>query len=369
MTQRYLGSRTHPSLLPHFLVALYGLAIVYASLQPFSPWIAPAPGTPFFLFAPWPPRWTRFDALVNIIAYAPFGFFVALVPRRRPPLGRLSVAIAAGAALSFALESLQMFVPPRDANAIDLIANTAGAALGGLVAVVFARSPAAKRGVMSQRERWFVGGRIGDMGLALLTIWLAVQVNPGIPLFAIVFDPAAEFGAAGAIPGSGDTDIAAALVQGAHSAFQLLGVGLFLSLLLRERRSVGGAVLLLIGAALLAKGVAALFLLKPAVWERWLSPGVSTGVAAGALLLLAAISLPRPAQVAIATVALLLSLLTTLLAPDLLFARPPLSMFSWSYGHLLHFNGLTHIVLLVWPLLASAYLFVLAGQPKWGDPS
>jgi len=365
MPQRYNGSRSPPSLLPHFLVALYGLAIVYASLQPFAPWIAPPPGTPFFLFAPWPPRWTRFDVIANAVAYTPLGFFVALVPRRRPPFGRMSVAIAAGAALSFTLESLQMFVPPRDANAIDLISNTAGAALGGLLAILFARSTAAKRGVKSWRERWFVSGHIGDLGLALLVIWLAVQVNPAIPLFAIVFDTSAELAAAGT-PAGADIDVAAALLEGAHSAFQLLGVGLFLSLLLRERRSVGGAVLLLIGAALLAKGMAALFLLKPAVWEHWLSPGVSTGVAAGALLLLAAISLPRPAQVAFATVALLSSLLTTLLAPDLLFARAPLSMFSWSYGHLLNFNGLTHFVLLAWPLVASTYLFVLAGQPDWG---
>jgi VanZ family protein len=352
MQQRLIRPRSPPSLLPHFLVVLYGLAIVYASLQPFGPWIAPAPGTPFFLFAPWPPRWTRFDVIANVVAYAPLGFFVALVPRRRPPLGRLSVAIAAGAALSSALESMQMFMPPRDANVIDLLSNTAGATLGGLLAIAFARSEAAKHGVKSLRERWFVSGRIGDLGLAL---------------FAIVFDPSAEFGAAaGTLVTRSDTDIAAALVEGAHSAFQLLGVGLFLSLLLRERRNVGGAVLLLIGAALLAKAVAAIFLLKPAAWEHWLSPGVSLGVAAGALLLLAAISLPRPVQVAVATVALLLSLLTTLLAPDLLFARPPLSMFSWSYGHLLHFNGLTHIVLLVWPVAASAYLFVLAGQPNWG---
>src|SRR4030095_11209623 len=365
MPQRYIESRS-PSLLPHFLVALYALAIVYASLQPFAPWIPPPPGTPFFLFAPWPPRWTRFDAIANVVSYSPVRFFVALVPRRRPPLGRLSVAIAAGAALSFALESLQMFVPPRDANAIDLISNTAGAALGGLAAIVFARSTAAKRGVMSLRERWFVRGHIGDLGLALLVIWLAVQVNPGIPLFAIVFDPSAEFGAATGTLNRYDTDVAAALLEGAHSAFQLLGVGLFLSLLLRERRSVGGAVLLLIGAALAAKGLAAAFLLKPAAWGHLLAHGVSTGVAVGALLLLAAISLPRPAQVAFATVALLLSLLTTLLAPDLLFARAPLSMFSWSYGHLLDFNGLTHAVLLVWPLAASAYLFVLAGQPDWG---
>ena len=359
--------RSSPSLLPHFLVVLYGFAIVYASLQPFTPWIPPPPGAPFFLFAPWPPRWTRFDILANALAYAPLGFFVALVPRRRPPAGRLSVAIAAGAAMSFAMETLQMFVPPRDANVIDLAANTAGAALGGVVAVAFARSAAAKHGVRSFRDRWFVPGRIGDLGLALLAIWLAVQVNPGIPLFAIVFNPSAEFGAAVNAPEAGATiDHAAALVEGAHSAFQLLGVGLFLSLLLRERRFVGGAVLLLLGAALAAKGIAAAVLLKPAAWEHWLSPGVSTGVAAGALLLLAAIWLPRPAQLAVATVALLSSLFTTLLAPDLLFARPPLSLFAWSYGHLLHFNGLTHLVLLIWPVVASAYLFVLAGRPNWG---
>ncbi len=357
--------RPSPSLLPHYLVILYGLAIVYASLQPFSPWIAPPPGAPFFLFAPWP-RWTRFDVIVNVLAYAPFGFFVALVPRRRPPLGRLSVALAAGAAMSFAMETLQMFVPPRDASVVDLISNTAGAALGGLAAVALARSRA-RHGVRSVRERWFVPGRTGDLGLALLAIWLAVQVNPGIPLFAIVYDPSPEFGAVVNAPlAAGTTDRAAALVEGAHSAFQLLGVGLFLSLLLRERRFVGGAVLLLIGAALAAKAVAAAILLKPDAWEHWLSPGVSTGVAAGALLLLTTIWLPRPAQLAVASIALLSSLLTTLLAPDLLFARAPLSLFAWSYGHLLHFNGLTHLVLLCWPVVATAYLFALAGSRGWG---
>ncbi len=356
------------SLLPHFLAALYGLAIFYASLQPFAPWIVPAPDTAFFLFAPWPPRWTRFDVIANIIAYAPFGFLVALVPRRRPPLGRLSVAIAASVALSFAMETMQMFLPPRDASIVDLASNAVGGMAGGTLGVAFARAAGVKRVTASWRDRWFVPGRIGDLGLALLTIWLAVQVNPGIPLFATMFESAPQYGAAaGMSPIAAAGDRAAALVEGAHSAFQLLGVGLFLSLLVRERRFVGGAVLLLIGTALLVKGVAAAVLLKPDAWEHWMSPGVSAGIAIGALLLLVAIWLPRPVQVAAATVALLSSLLAALLAPELLFARPPLALFAWSYGHLLNFNGLTHTVLLVWPVVASAYLFALAGRPDWGE--
>ena len=105
------------SLLPHFLASLYGLAIVYASLQPFAPWIAPAPGTPFFLFAPWPPRWTRFDVdrqrrrlrAVRILRRAD----AAPAAAARPAVGRRSPPAAA---LSFAMETLQMFLPPRDAS-------------------------------------------------------------------------------------------------------------------------------------------------------------------------------------------------------------------------------------------------------------
>jgi len=360
----------HPrSLLPHYLALLYGLAIAYASLQPFGDWIAPAPGTPLFLFAPWPPRWTRFDVIANVVAYAPFGFFVALVPRRPRALAQLAVAVAAGATLSFAMETAQMFLPPRDASAIDLLANVAGAAAGGGLAIAFARSVRARRAVASFRDRWFLPGKTGDLGLALLAIWLAVQVNPGIPLFATTFDPSFRADpAAVATPVSPPSDVAAILVTSANSAFQLLGVGLFLTLLLRQRRFVGGAVLLLICATLLVKGIAAAVLLKPAAWEHWLSPGVSTGVAAGALLLLSTLWLPRPAQVALATIALLSSVLTPLLAPELLFARAPLSVFNWSYGHLLNFNGLTHTVLLVWPVAASAFLFTLAGRPGWGGP-
>lgn len=353
--------RSTRSLLPHFLATLYGLAIVYASLQPFANWMAPQSTTPYFLFAPWPPRWVRYDIVTNFIAYLPFGFFVALVPRRRRPFARLAIAIAAGAALSSSMETLQMFLPTRDASVADLLSDTAGAAVGGAFAVAFVRAEGAKAAIASCRERWFIPGTVGDLGLALLAIWLVVQANPGIPLFAAMYDPMPPSGAPSAV-----RDVAATLVEGAHSAFQLLGVGLFLALLLRERRYVGGAALLLVGAAAVVKGVAATVLLKPAAWENWLTPAVSLGVAAGSLLLSMAIWLPRPAQVTLAAVALLSSLLATMFAPDLVYARAPVGLFNGPYGHLLNFNGLTHTVLLLWPAVASVFLLALAGRPGWG---
>jgi len=356
------AARSH-SLLPHFLATLYGLAIFYASLQPFEPWVEPTPGAPFFLLAPWPLRWVRYDIVGNVVAYLPFGFFVALAQRRRPAALGLPAAVVVAALLSFAMETLQMFLPTRDASLADLLSNVAGAALGGALALALRRSPRAKAAIAAGRERWFLPGIVGDLGIALLAIWLVVQVNPGIPLFATMYDAATRPGAPGVAP-----DLAATVVEGAHSAFQLLGVGLFLALLLRERRYVAGAALLLIGAAALVKGIAAAVLLRPAAWENWLAPSVSLGVAAGSLLLSMAIWLPRPAQVTLAAVALLSSLLATALLPDLLFARAPLALFNGPYGHLLNFNGLTHTVLLLWPAVASAFLFALAGRPAWGDP-
>ena len=362
------GSRHH-TVLPHYLAAVYALAVVYASLQPFGPWIAPPRGTAFFLVAGGPLRFARFDVLANVLSYLPLGFLVALVPRVLQPWGRFSLGLFVGTLLSFAMESLQMLLPPRDASVVDLLANMSGAALGAALGVMFATSAPAKDAVSAARHRWFIGGKIGDLGLALIVVWLVVQVNPGIPLFATMFDPAIELPALPGVNVAGmQADSAAAFIEAAHSAFQLLGVGLFLALLLRQRRFIGGAMLLLVLAAVLLKAIAAALLLHPVVLERWLRPGVAMGVAVGTLLLMIAIWLPRPAQVAIATIALFSSLLATLLAPDLIFTRAPLALFNWSYGHLLNFNGLTHTVLLLWPIAASAFLFALAGRPRWGEP-
>lgn len=350
-------TRRQPTRLPLYLATLYGLMIVYASLEPFSGWMAPLPGTSFFLFAPWPPHFTRFDIVVNVLAYVPFGFLLALVGTRRRAVARVATAIGTAAVLSVAMESTQMFLPTRDASNVDVLSNSFGATVGALVALAFDRAPGLRLRIAQWRYRTFLGGPSGDVGLALLGVWLLSQVNPGIPLFAATFDPSLELA----------RDLAGTLLQAAQSAFNVIGVGLFLALLLRQRRYLGAAVLSLIGIALALKVVAGALLLKSASWGFWLEPGTSLGVAAGALVLMLAIWLPRPVRTTLCAVALLSSLVAPLLAPDMWRARAPLALFDWPYGQLLNFNRLTHAVLVIWPPLASAYLLWLAGQPGWGQ--
>lgn len=352
-----MNVRPHSTQLPQYFALLYGVMIVYASLEPFSGLIAPLPGTPFFLFAPWPVRYLRFDIAINVAAYAPFGFFVALVGRQTRARARFTTAVAMAALLSAAMETTQMFLPSRDASTIDFVSNTVGGGVGAIVALALNGAPGVRARIGSWRHRVFLGGRSGDLGIALLGTWLMAQVNPGIPLFAATFDPSLEL----------TRDVAGTLLQAAESAFNVIGAGLFLALLLRQRRYFGGAVLVLIGVALMLKGAAATALLRSTVWDNWLKPGVAFGVAAGAAALLLTIRLSRPVQTTLCAIALLSSLTAPLLAPDMWHARPPLALFDWPYGHLLNFNGLTHAVLVVWPVLASCYLMWLAGQPAWGE--
>jgi len=352
------GPRTR---LPHTLAALYALAITYASLQPFGPWLPPPPGTPYFLFGAWPARLPRYDVAINLIAYFPFGFFVALLPARARPWRRIATGFGTGAALSLAMESLQMFVPPRDASMSDLVFNSLGALIGAGAGAALARSEPAKHAIKMARGRWFIGGKLGDIGLALLAVWLVAQLNPGIALFAVTFDTPT-------LPGT-PIDGAELLLDAAGSAFQLIGIALFTTLLLRNRDDARGAVIALIGIALLIKGCGAALLLKPAVSQTWIRPGVLVGIAAGALVLPLVLSLPRPVQVATCGIALLASLAAPLLAPEIMSAPPPLPMFDWRYGQLLNYNGLTHAALVLWPILAAGWLFALAGRPAWGRPN
>ena len=357
------GAAAAHSRLPHALVALYAAAIAYASLQPFGDWMVPLPETPFWLFGPDTPRTTRFDLIANFATYVPLGLFASLMFRRATAFGCMLAALVVGALMSFAMETLQWYMPPRYANVLDFASNSLGALAGGVIGAAYRRLPL-RAAIRGARPRFVLPGTMGDFGMALLAMWLVAQLNPAIPPFALTFDPEPLLGVAAT---RRTQDLAAILIEAAQSAFQLLGIGLFVTLLVRERRYATGTALLLIGLALLLKGGAAMLLLRPDAFVSWISPGVLLGVVTGALLLVPASLLPRPARVAGCAVALLSSLLVPLLAPDMMFAAPPLTLFNWRYGHLLNFNGLTRIILVAWPLAAAAWLFVLAGRPGWGS--
>jgi VanZ family protein len=75
------------------------------------------------------------DVIRNIVGFMPLGFLLCAylactLSQRRAIL----YAILAGGFLSFSIEVLQFFVPPRNSGVTDIITNTLGAAFGALLA-------------------------------------------------------------------------------------------------------------------------------------------------------------------------------------------------------------------------------------------
>src|SRR5882724_3182875 len=134
-------ARWQPSTLARYLFVAYVLLVVYASLHPFSGWHDRGLPPFAFLTAPFPRPIPVFDVVANIIGYAPLGFLAVLAVY---PWLRRSYAFGFGFAcsvlLSFALESLQLYLPTRTSSNLDLLANAAGGALGALAAVAGTRA-------------------------------------------------------------------------------------------------------------------------------------------------------------------------------------------------------------------------------------
>jgi glycopeptide antibiotics resistance protein len=82
------------------------------------------------------------EFLANIALFAPFGMLLALVA----PLWRPWLVIAAGLALSCAIELAQLGLPSRVSAASDLLANTLGTTLGLAVLAVCLRVARLTRG-------------------------------------------------------------------------------------------------------------------------------------------------------------------------------------------------------------------------------
>jgi hypothetical protein len=87
------------------------------------------------LMAPWRDfRWdwsTAQDVAINVVGFAPFGFFFCAWLAAGPLARRAALlTLLSGAAISLTIELLQVYLPPRTSSMTDLITNTFGTLLG-----------------------------------------------------------------------------------------------------------------------------------------------------------------------------------------------------------------------------------------------
>lgn len=161
----------------------YAALIVYGSLYPFSGWTTTSL-TPFsFLTARWPDHLSRSDIVTNVLAYMPLGLLLVRWRSGRGQARGGAIALAAllGASLSFAMESLQQFLPARVASLSDILANTLGTITGAVLAGVMHGDSLPWAMLMQRRERWFKPGRSIDLGLIAIGLWTLSQLTPLVP--------------------------------------------------------------------------------------------------------------------------------------------------------------------------------------------
>jgi hypothetical protein len=91
---------------------------------------------------PWKRDWRLVagaeDIFINIAGFIPFGFFFAYLLRGNNSLSTRTIVlatVAAGAAISLAIEVTQAYLPMRNSSATDLVCNIGGTIIGAIVLI------------------------------------------------------------------------------------------------------------------------------------------------------------------------------------------------------------------------------------------
>ena len=355
------GSRRSTSAWP--LALATACVVVYASLYPFSDWRNQGLAPWAFLGAPMPRYWTAFDLWVNLLGYAPLGFFLALTVMRGTRLTwPVTLATAAAAGLSLAMEAAQTYLPARVPSSLDFMLNAGGAWLGAGLAFGLERWGVLQR--WSQfRDRWFLPEARG--ALVLLALWPAALLFPAsVPLGlgqvverleeALVellegtpflqWLPVRDVELQPLAPGSVVICVALGALVPA-----LLGYGVIRR---TARRLVFLGLLLLVAVAATALSSALSF--GPEHAWAWLDQPVRFGLAGALLLGLAALALPPRGAAALALLAVGLQLALLNQAPSDPYFEQTRQV--WEQGRFVRFNGLTQWLGWLWPFAALAYL-------------
>jgi VanZ family protein len=343
--------------LARILALAYLLIIVYASLQPFRGWRFPPDDILHFLTASWPRYITLDDVLINLIAYVPLGFLLALgLKTRLGALAAVMLATLLAAMLSLVMESVQMFLPARIVSNIDLLTNSAGALFGAMAAPLLSPSGFPGRKLAALRRRWFIPGAMADAGLVIVCLWLLTPLHPtaqpfGTGSLRATFDLPAYFI---------HTPQLLLLAEAAVVFFNLLGLGLLISALMRRTSRPLALIAAIVAAGLAIKSIAAVTLVKSPGPFVWLTPGVALGLLAGALLLHVLRRVPQPVKITVAAACFCAAVAAINLAPDNPYQSVPPQLLAGSPSHFMSFSSIIRALSELWPFLAVGYLLVAA---------
>lgn len=354
-------------------LSAYVFLIIYASLFPFAGWRDAGLPPLDFLTLPLPHYWTLFDIATNIIGYIPFGtlLVLAIYPGVRR-FAAVPVAIAAALLLSGSMEAMQSYLPSRVPSNLDLMTNTAGAAIGAIAGVLSTPVFLDQGWLYALRVRWFT--RQASWGMVVLALWPLAQIYPQGVLFGHgQLMPLLSEWLSGWL--ATPVDLAAMLRRGVDmrvghywlaeiitTACGLTGATLALLCLLRQDAPKGRLMLVLILSALTVKILSSALLFAPHNAFAWVTPGAESGILIG-LMLLAVLTFVSPAvQRLLAALALLISLTVVNAVPANPYFLATLQ--SWTQGKFLNFNGAAQFLSLLWPFFALAFLFYPAADPE-----
>jgi VanZ family protein len=335
MPRRYRGS-----------LAVWALLIAYASLYPFFPLRMPAMEavTGFFGGA----RYViRSDIAFNVVAYLPLGVFACLYFRGIGD-GRRAILKAAllGAALSLAMELMQLFVPNRHASAIDLVSNTAGALVGALAFAEPVYS-LATRPLGELRDGHVIPGAWGDAGLVLLMLWLLAQLNPALPFFG-----------AGDV-GGGEVRVEVEILRAAAVSMSICGFGMFAGALLKSGQGSLRVTMVLLSIAVWLKFAAAPLLLQPHYRAEWVDEARVAGLLLGILAFVPLRTVSRPGRIYLGVVLTLAGALFSKIFGTYSPAEELVRLFRWPHGQVGSFATLTRFLHELWPFAAVVFLSAL----------
>lgn len=343
--------------LARILLAVFAALTVYASLYPMEGWRATGVSPFAYLAAPWPRHITSFDIVVNVLGYVPFGFLAAaaLQPRLRG-WAAFMAATASALALSLVLEGLQSYLPARIASNLDTICNVLGAALGAAAAVRYGPR-LLEEGVFARlRQRAFLPGGAIDLGLALMGLWLLIQLNPT----SLLFGAGDLRELLGAREPRGERPAFFITIEALTAAANLIAASLLLSSIASPGARLRVQIAALVGAALVVRTAAFAILMRAENVFAWLTHGAQIGLAAGIVIAALAIALPRGLRMMLAALLIMAATVLVNLAPPNPYLIASLKV--WQQGHFLNFNGLTRLVSALWPFAALGYLMYLAGS-------